>query len=385
MELVTTQRSSDGVWTTPLPDWDGLSTLVQVYGPSTLLLDPLPIVEVDEMYPTSIVVGCSTSGSVMEEDIVDDDLVVVISRFNDVGISYVASDLPPTDDQEQIGEELWRKLHANDPAVAGVLLFASGLSADGDALATALNSADQDLVVAGGLAGSLPSADGGFAPTWVLDQNRRPSETAACIVGFSGPSLIFRSAARGGWKPLGPERVATSADGNTLYELDGQPALDLYRDYLGDRASELPAVASVFPLAGRPATGSASDWAPAGVLSVDEENRSLQLIRKIPEGHVVQMLRGFSGELFEAAENAAQDLGTVDSSSYLALVTSCLGRRVTLGSRTADELSYVREALPDNVSVAGLYGMGEFSTSGTTSCRLYNYTMTLALLGEAER
>ena len=41
-----------------------------------------------------------------------------------------------------------------------------------------------------------------------------------------------------------PERRVTAARGNVLYELDGKPALALYKDYLGERAAGLPATAT---------------------------------------------------------------------------------------------------------------------------------------------
>lgn len=95
----------------------------------------------------------------------------------------------------------------------------------------------------GGLSGSLPGDDGSFSNTWILDEYRRPVSGMISAVGFSGQNLVFRNAAKGGWKPLGPERIATSTDGHILREIDGRPALDLYKEYLGDRAKELPLVA----------------------------------------------------------------------------------------------------------------------------------------------
>ncbi len=94
------------------------------------------------------------------------------------------------------------------------------------------------------------------------------------------------------------------------------------------------------------------------------------------------MLRGYAGDQFEAAEDAAIELKPSDDIKQLVIVTSCLGCRVKLGSRTADELSSVRQALPDDIGMVGFYGMGEFSTTPSTTCQLYNYTMTLALIAE---
>jgi hypothetical protein len=47
---------------------------------------------------------------------------------------------------------------------------------------------------------------------------------------FYGDSLDISYSSFGGWIPFGPERVITKAEGNILYEIDGQPALDLYKN-----------------------------------------------------------------------------------------------------------------------------------------------------------
>lgn len=386
MKVCVSKKSSPGVWTPPLPDWDGPSTLVQLYGPASLLEDATPIEEVAERFPNSVVVGCSGAGVLADDQITDSDLVVAVTRFQNVKLTVTHSQA--TDEvagnETQIGRTALDKLLTEDPDISGILLMSSGLDTDGDALGLGFQSTDgvNHYVIGGGLSGSLPGEDGVFAKTWALDENRRPVSGVISAVGFSGQQLVFRNAAKGGWKSLGPERIATSADGHILREIDGRPALDLYKEYLGERAKELPMVASLFPLSSRAPNEGVEEWAPAGILNADEATSSLQLTRKINEGASVQLLRGYSAELFDAAEDAANDLCPIPKGPQLAIVTSCLGRRAALGSRTADELSSVREVLSEDVSMAGFYGMGEFSTTPSTACKLYNYTMTIVLIGE---
>jgi hypothetical protein len=384
MDLTISRRTIDGDWSEPLPEWDSPSTLVQVYGPASLIEDPSPLEEIGLLYPNSIIVGCSGAGIVIDDQISDSQIVVSVTRFENVRLSVVFDNVSRSTDQTEIGKDIANKLLKQDKAVSGVLLFATGEGMDGDALGQGIDLIDNATIsqVGGGVAGSLPDENGVFGTTWVLDANHTPAEGVISAVGFSGDRLIFENAAKGGWKPLGPERVVTRADEHTVYEIDGQPALDLYKQYLGDKAVELPAIASIFPLTTRPQTGGEKDWAPAGVLSVDENTKSLLLTRKISDGAPTQMLRGYAGDLFEAAEDAAIELKPSDDIKQLVIVTSCLGRRVKLGSRTADELSSVRQALPDGIGMVGFYGMGEFSTTPSTTCQLYNYTMTLALIAE---
>src|SRR5438876_246695 len=75
-------------------------------------------------------------------------------------------------------------------------------------------------------------------------------------IGFYGDNVRVTHGSKGGWDIFGPERRVTKSSGNVLYELDGKPALKLYKDYLGERAKGLPATALLFPLAVRAENGS---------------------------------------------------------------------------------------------------------------------------------
>ncbi len=68
---------------------------------------------------------------------------------------------------------------------------------------------------------------------------------------------------------FGPDRLITSSNGNVLYELDGQSALALYKQYLGEHAAGLPATALLFPLALRGKDGEDVGLVRA-ILAVDE-------------------------------------------------------------------------------------------------------------------
>ncbi len=101
----------------------------------------------------------------------------------------------------------------------------------------------EHVVVTGGMAG-----DGArFARTWVLASGK-PQSDAVVAVGLYGPSLRITHGSQGGWDAFGPERKVTASQGNVLYALDGRPALELYKAYLGERASELPSSGLLFPL-----------------------------------------------------------------------------------------------------------------------------------------
>ncbi|MCA9467533.1 MAG: hypothetical protein KC643_19090, partial [Nitrospira sp.] len=67
-----------------------------------------------------------------------------------------------------------------------------------------------------------------------------PQEGLISAVGLYGDRVRLGHGSKGGWDFFGIERRVTKSHGNVLLELDGKPALELYKRYLGVRASGLP-------------------------------------------------------------------------------------------------------------------------------------------------
>ena len=82
----------------------------------------------------------------------------------------------------------------------------------------------------------------------------------------------------------------------------------------------------------------------------------------------------------DAARQAGQ--GGKDSNS-LALLVSCIGRKLMMGQRVSDEVESISEVLGD-VAMLGFYSYGEICPHGFTGdCALHNQTMTITLVREA--
>jgi hypothetical protein len=207
-------------------------------------------------------------------------------------------------------------------------------------------------------------------------------------VGLYGQRLHAGHGCGGGWSDFGPERRITRSDGNVLYELDGKPALPLYKSYLGERASELPGAALLFPLAVRGADGEAgreADTLVRTILSIDESRQSLTFAGDVPAGGVARLMRASTDKLIVSAgaagDQACQSLA--GERPTLAISISCVGRRLVLGERTDEEVETVSEVLPQHSAHVGFYSYGEISpaVSGGAS-GLHNQTMTVTVLAE---
>ncbi len=276
------------------------------------------------------------------------------------------------------GREVARQL--NDPRLKGVLVLSDGLCVNGSELVRGLNSeVPASVVVTGGLAG-----DGDrFRRTWVL-QGGRPQSGFVTAVGFYGDRIRIGHGSKGGWDRFGPERRVTKSKGNVLFELDGRPALQLYKEYLGDRAAGLPATGLLFPLALRANETDAKSLVRT-ILAVNEQEQSLTFAGDIAEGALAQLMKANFDRLVQGASEAASSttLSTDGDPSTLAIAISCVGRRLVLGGRTEEEIEATLDVLPKGTQQVGFYSYGELSPYASGTCDLHNQTMTLTTLSEA--
>ena len=177
--------------------------------------------------------------------------------------------------------------------------------------------------------------------------------------------------------------VITRAEGNVLYELDGQSALSLYKKYLGDLAAELPGSALLFPLSIRTEDGGTS--VVRTILSVNDADESMTFAGDMPVGAYARLMKANFDRLIDGASLAANEsqetIGTPGPD--LAVLISCVGRKVVLGQRTEEEVESVREVLGERTAIAGFYSYGEISPfTASTRCELHNQTMTITTFSE---
>ena len=238
------------------------------------------------------------------------------------------------------------------------------------------------IVVTGGLSG-----DGSrFKQTWVAVGAKVKSNVVAAV-GFYGDFVQIGHGSKGGWDKFGPERVVTRSEGNVLFELDGKPALQLYREYLGDKAKELPASGLLFPLSLR-SSNKDDKFLVRTLLAVDHEKNSLTFAGDIPRGYLAQLMKADFDRLIGGASVAtamAKDNGAPVGKDSLVVAISCVGRRLVLGERTEEEVEAVLDALPKSqqAHITGFYSYGEISPYASGHCDLHNQTMTLTVFSES--
>lgn len=327
-------------------------------------------------FPQARIIGCSTAGEISEGRVLDDSLHATAIQFEKTRCEVRSVRIDDAAQSEAAGERLVRDLPPGP--LAHVFVLSNGQHVNGSALIRGMTRAlPPGVTVTGGLAG-----DGDrFKRTLIFDEGEaRPDLVAA--VALYGDAIRVGYGSMGGWDPFGPEREVTGVAGNVLTQLDGQPALDLYERYLGEHAAGLPATGLLFPLSVRTSDGRSF---VRTILSIDRERRTLTFAGDIPPGSYARLMKANFDRLVDGAHGAAMtsQVPLRGPAPQIAILISCVGRKLVLRQRTEEEVEAVRNVLGMDTIVTGFYSYGEICPAAPkASCELHNQTMTITTLSE---
>lgn len=335
----------------------------------TTFIDQLKV-----LYPNAEIVAVSTAGNIISDSLLDDTLIATAIEFDK---TEVIAKLFPMNNAEAI--ELGREiaLSMDQPDLAGLLLFSTtGINAG--QLISGLNEKLQGRIpVSGGVAGD----DTRFVRT-LVGLNEHIGDANIVVIGFYSKDLKIAHGSKGGWDSFGPIRKVTKSKGNILYELDGKPVLNLYKEYLGEKAAALPSSALLFPFTIIDAQ--TKEPVVRGVQNVDEATSSIILYGDVEEGMSIQLMRANFDNLISGAGDSAKASLEFDRQPDLAILVSCVARRLVLGQLTEEELTESRKVLGTTTTICGFYSYSELSPLvGDNACHLHNQTMTITTFSEA--
>lgn len=353
--------------------------LVLVFGKRELLNESDLLAEIRAAYPKALLTGCSTAGEIHDTRVYDDAVVTTAVQFDHTKIAGAVTQVANAGDSAKAGKYLALAIPHED--LAHVFVLSDGLSVNGSELVDGLvEHLPKGVTVTGGLAG-----DGGnFEETCVI-WDGKPEKNSLVLVGFYGDRLKIGYGSKGGWDTFGADRLITRSHENVLYELDGQSALELYKKYLGDHAEGLPATGLLFPLSIHNGNGNGEAGVVRTILAVDENDQSLTFAGDIPQGSYARLMKANINRLIDGAMGAAQRSCETagELSAELAILISCVGRKMVLKQRVEEEVEGVREILGTTATLAGFYSYGEISPFiSNAKCELHNQTMTVTTFSE---
>ncbi|WP_422350051.1 FIST signal transduction protein [Flagellimonas sp.] len=350
--------------------------LVLVFGDRFLLESKDVYQEIRDLYPDGHLVFGSTSGEIMETSVYEESITITAIEFEKTQFEIVSKNIKDFVDIEKMGASISEQFNMDE--LNHLFIVSDGSFVNGSGLIEGLESVEGfKASITGGLCG-----DGARFEKTLTSYNENPKQGEVVAIGLYGQALEVSYANFGGWTPFGPERTITKSEGNVLFEIDGKPALDLYKKYLGEKAAELPQAALLYPLTVQQSED--SEPLVRTILNIDEEANSMILAGDVPMNSKVQLMMSTMDDIAEGACNAAElAMRDRENKPELAILVSCVGRKLVLDQRTEDEIEEVADVIGEQASITGFYSYGEMAPfAGKNECQLHNQTMTLTLLSE---
>jgi hypothetical protein len=367
-------------------DWEYISDniplqnpLVFVFGNRYLLESKTIYDEIKALFNDGHLVFGSTAGDITSHYVDDESISITAIEFEKSRFEIKTANVLENNteiDSYKTGKNLIEQFSSE--GLKHIFIVSEGSFSNGSQLTKGMNSAtENNLLITGALCGDAAR----FEKT-VASYNELPKAGEIVAIGLYGETLDISFSINGGWTPFGPERIVTKSKANVLYELDNQPALDLYKKYLGEKSKELPGAALLYPLKVKSTNDEQS--IVRTILNINEEENSMILAGDILENSRVQLMMTNVDSIVEASENAAiQALKSRKTAPELALLVSCIGRKLVLDQRVEEEIEEIIEVVGENTTICGLYSYGEIAPfQGETNCQLHNQTMTITLISE---
>lgn len=327
---------------------------------------------------TDQIIGCSTSG-----EISSGGLSINSAVLGGIATDCIDFEIVTIQGLEKDSTAAGRQLAESfSSAPRQLQIFSDGLTGNGCAILKGITDVlGGSVPINGGAAGD----NGDFVRTFQFGRDRIYSD-AVCGIAFYG-DFHLGTGVQSGWAPIGLSKQVTRARGKTVYELNGEPALNVFERFLGQHAEKLPAIGVEYPLGfTRPLEGGDHNdhYLLRATMSVNREERSITFAGEIPEGAMVNMTCGDKPSILEAAETAAKQARSAigDAVPKVIFCYSCMARKIVLGRRTEEEIDRVQAEFGSQIPIIGFYSYGEFCPIGPAACNcLHNETITLSVLG----
>ena len=330
-----------------------------------------------DLFPKATIALCSTAGEIYNSEVLDDSLSVTAIEFNQTSIQSSTVNIDSYSSSFDAGVELIKKISQDN--LKYVFVLSDGGKVNGSELVRGIESVIHHSVpVTGGLAG-----DGANFKSTLVGLNETPQAGNILAVGLYGDSIKIGHGSMGGWEMFGLEKKITKSTANELFEIDNQCALDIYKQYLGTYADELPSSALLFPLSIK--LDKDSESVVRTILSINNDTKSMVFAGDVPEGSKVRFMKANFDKLVDAASDAAENslIGIKSQQPKLAILISCVGRKIILSKRVDEEVDAVVDVLGKDVVTTGFYSYGEISPLNINGkCELHNQTMTITTFDE---
>ena len=263
------------------------------------------------------------------------------------------------------------------------VIFSDGLMRDGSLL---LSGLQERLGTSFPIVGGSASDDLSFKKTYVYF-NKEALNYAACGILWGG-KLSFGFGTKHGWKAIGKPRHVTRSVGNTVYEIDDAPAVNVYKEYFGCDLNklqlELKRISILYPIGIY--QSKEEEYLLRNIFSVGEDG-AIVFAGSVPEKSMIKLMIGTEESCLDATRQALEESrkGMEGRGINLALIFDSASRHTLLGRKAVKELEIIKNGLDKDTRVIGLYTYGEQAPLKTFDyygkAHFHNQSITILTMG----
>ena len=261
-----------------------------------------------------------------------------------------------------------------------MIVLSGGLTTDGEEIIRGVRDVMQkEIPLAGGLAGD----DFNMEASYVFHNDWKTDEGLVTLI-LDSDRIEMKNLAASGWQPVGVEKTITKSEGNVVYTIDNEPAIDVFAKYFGlakegmdVRKDVAKILGAQYPLQVIRDRGQSIIRTP---LIGNSEDGSLIFAGGIPQGARVKFSISPGFDIIENALGEFQGLNQHNPQADALILFSCKARHLALGPMVKDEISGMQKMW--KAPLLGFFTYGEIGSLDGDQCDFHNETCSLVVLKE---
>lgn len=325
-----------------------------------------------------VIFGATTAGEFIDGEIGEESTAIMLLDIKPkhFKVTHLETGERQTRDiASEIGKEGLETF--SNPAF---IVASGGISTDGEMIVKGIEDAiGPKVTIFGGLAGD----DFTMTGTFVFTNGKYNIDGLLAII-LDEDHVKVAGLATSGWQPVGTVRTITKSEGNVVYTIDDQPALDVVIKYMGvnkniDEWKEVIVnVGSEFPMQIQREDSEPVIRAP---LFANKEDRSLVCAGSVPQGSKIRFSLPPDYDVIEKVIEECETVKENELPNAEALIMfSCKARHLSLGPMVSDEIDQVKNVW--NAPMAGFFSYGEMGKATKGKHEFHNNTCSLVVLAE---
>jgi hypothetical protein len=321
------------------------------------------ITQITKLLPQAVCIGTTTDGEIENSKIYTLQTIITLSTFEHTMLKSAYAD---GDNSFENGQNLAKKLIEKNSKL--LIVFTDGTTSNGEEFLKGIESINQDIVVAGGMAGD----NGNFIQTYISESEHILTK-GAVGVSLNSDSLHVRSDYSFNWSPIGIAHRVDSVKENRVFKLGGMTPVDFYTKYLGEEvATSLPATGIEFPL-----IIEKDGILIARAVIAKHDDGSLSFAGNLQEGDSVKLGFGNAELIINNPTTAIEQFNDVHVEAFF--LYSCMARRRYMPDLIQIEVEPFAKIAP----TVGFFTYGEFYHYNRHNS-LLNQTLTAVALSESQ-